>query len=342
MPVAVAEPDGSAPSAGSVDLRRVSRDIYGTTRLEADGRTLWWAAHTPDGPGTLRLSSTAAGRAPAVSAWGPGAEWMQAQAPRLLGADDDPGAFRPPAGVVRDLWRRHGPVAFGRTDRVFDATLESVLGQKVQTALARRSLRLLTASLGEPAPGPVPLRLYPHPHRLAELGSAGLHRFGVERKRADTLVRVAREAERLETAGAAGPAALDARLRSVRGVGVWTSALVRAAALGDADAVPVGDFHVPHAIVWALTGRPRGSDAEMLELLEPFRPHRGRVVALLMGTVGPAPRFGPRLECLPVDHFDRPDAWFRDRSPFGGGHRQGPLDGARRGRPSAMRSGGGR
>jgi hypothetical protein len=44
-----------------------------------------------------------------------------------------------------------------------------------------------------------------------------------------------------------------------------------------------------------LTGRPRGSDAEMLELLAPWAGQRARVMRLIeLGGVMP-PRFGPRL-----------------------------------------------
>lgn len=320
-----------APPPGTplVDLRRVARDIYGTTRLGADQRNLWWAAHTPEGPGTLHVEQAA--EALRFNAWGPGAGWMLEQAPKVVGLHDEPGAFRPPAGIVRDLWRRRGPLSLGRTDRVFDAAVEAVLGQKVQTTLARRSLRRMVAALGETAPGPLPLQLYPTPQRLAETPSASLHRFGIERKRGDTLRRLAVEASRLERAGVEGSEALDRRLRSIDGIGVWTSALVRAAALGDPDAVAVGDFHLAHAVCFALTGEVRGSDARMLELLEPFRPHRGRVAALLFSELGPAPRFGPRLECLPVDQFDRADVWWRDRSPFGGGYRSAPRGSDRSG-----------
>ncbi len=272
--------------------------------------------HTPDGPGTLHLErrgSTLYG-----VAWGPGEAWLLAQAPALVGGCDDAASFDPPPGRVREAWRRRrAPLLLGRTDRVFDAALEAVLGQKVQTALAERSQRLLAVAYGEDAPGPVALRLLPTPQRLATLSGSALHRAGLERARADTLIRVAREADRLERAGQLGPDVLEQRLRSLRGVGPWTAAVVRLAALGDADAVLVGDFHVPHAVCWALAGELRGTDARMLELLEPYRPHRGRVVAVLREAFGPAPRFGPRLEHLPVDRYDRPDVRLRDRGPTG-------------------------
>jgi hypothetical protein len=65
--------------------------------------------------------------------------------------------------------------------------------------------------------------------------------------------------------------------------------------LGDADAVSIGDFNIAHQVCWALAGRPRGDDATMLELLEPYRGQRGRVIRLLVAGGVTAPRFGPRL-----------------------------------------------
>ena len=66
-------------------------------------------------------------------------------------------------------------------------------------------------------------------------------------------------------------------------------------ALGDADAVDVGDYWLKHVVSHALTGEPRGTDERMLELLEPWRGQRGRVCRLLLHGAPPLPRFGPRL-----------------------------------------------
>ncbi len=77
------------------------------------------------------------------------------------------------------------------------------------------------------------------------------------------------------------------------GIGPWTAAEVAVRALGDDDAVSVGDYHIPNLVAWALAGEPRGDDARMLELLEPYRGRRALVVRLLeLG--GPArPRRAP-------------------------------------------------
>ena len=52
-----------------------------------------WNTRTPDGLGSLRLERISVS-AVSAEAWGPGADWMMQQAPRLLGAEDDVSGFR--------------------------------------------------------------------------------------------------------------------------------------------------------------------------------------------------------------------------------------------------------
>ncbi|HYN69556.1 MAG TPA: hypothetical protein VEX41_05040, partial [Candidatus Eisenbacteria bacterium] len=100
---------------------------------------------------------------------------------------------------------------------------------------------------------------------------------------------------RLPNGGGAGAAALVARLRGYPGIGPWTAAEVSVRALGDPDAVSVGDAHLSHVVAWSLAGEPRATDERMLELLEPWRGHRARVVRLLESSGRVPPRFGPRV-----------------------------------------------
>lgn len=86
-----------------------------------------------------------------------------------------------------------------------------------------------------------------------------------------------------------------ARLSKLPGVGVWSCAEVGAVAFGDADAVPVGDYHLKNAVTFFFTGEARGSDERMLELLEPYRPHRGRVIRLIGLSGITPPKYGPRM-----------------------------------------------
>jgi 3-methyladenine DNA glycosylase/8-oxoguanine DNA glycosylase len=261
-----------------------------TIRFARDG--VWRATHTPEGPGTIHLS---AGGEPA-EAWGPGADWLLARTAAMTGALDSLDGFDPSANpVIARLARRLSSMRLPRTERVLDALVPAILEQKVIGLEARRAWVGLVRLLNEPAPGPVPLLLTPSAGRLLEVPSYAFHRLGVERRRADTIQRCARVAHRLEEAVGLGTNVLDQRLRSIPGVGAWTSAEVRLVALGDADAVSVGDYHLPHVVAFALAGEARGDDERMLELLAPFAGHRGRVVRMIEATGIGAPRRGPRM-----------------------------------------------
>ncbi|MDQ4065524.1 MAG: DNA-3-methyladenine glycosylase 2 family protein, partial [Actinomycetota bacterium] len=120
------------------------------------------------------------------------------------------------------------------------------------------------------------------------------HRFGIERKRADVVRAVCARANRLEECVEMPLDRVALRLRSFTGVGAWTVAEVGARALGDADAVSVGDFHLPHLVAWAFAGEPRATDERMLELLALYAGQRGRVIRLIESSVSPPPRRAPR------------------------------------------------
>ncbi|CAN5184752.1 hypothetical protein BH24ACT10_BH24ACT10_11650 [soil metagenome] len=59
------------------------------------------------------------------------------------------------------------------------------------------------------------------------------------------------------------------------------------------DTVIVGDDGIPSRVAWLLAGERRADDARMLELLEPYRPHRYRVVRLAFLHRGQPPRRAP-------------------------------------------------
>ncbi len=272
-------------------------DLRSTVRGTKDPVTVGptaqlWNTRTPDGVGSVCLRRIGPTTVEAT-AWGPGADWLLAQSPRLLGADDDLTGFEPPAGRLAERWRRQ-PFLLGRSDRLWDALVGAVLGQKVQVKNARRSRRLLCRLHGEPAPGPDGGWVLPPPERVAQMGYSDFHPLGVERKRAETLRRVAREMPRLDRLPTDSAATVKSRLQHVPGIGPWTAAMVTASALGDPDAVPLGDFHIPNTVAWHLAGEERGDDARMLELLEPFAGHRWRVVRLAK-SAGGAPKRGPKL-----------------------------------------------
>jgi 3-methyladenine DNA glycosylase/8-oxoguanine DNA glycosylase len=140
----------------------------------------------------------------------------------------------------------------------------------------------------------------PAPATLRGVASWEWLRLHVDPARSRTVVQAARVASSLERITALDHAEADRRLRTLPGVGVWTSAETRVRAMGDPDAVSFGDFHVAKDVGWALTGTPV-DDAGLAELLEPWRGHRYRVQALL-GLAGlRRPRRGPRMS-LPTHY----------------------------------------
>ncbi|MFP5256828.1 MAG: DNA-3-methyladenine glycosylase family protein [Acidimicrobiia bacterium] len=253
---------------------------------------------TPAGPASLRAVQE--GGRFEVEAWGEGADWALDSAPGVLGCLDDRAGFDPEHPLLRRLHRSADGFRLPRTGRVHEALVRAVLSQRVTGFEAKRAFRLLVERWGEPAPGPVGLLLVPSPQDLGEVGYYDLHVIGVEKKRADALKRVCAHAGRLEQVTRSAPEELRSRLEAIAGVGEWTSAEVARAVLGDADAVSVGDFHLKHLVAWALASEPRGTDDRMLELLEPYRPHRGRVCALLESAGVTAPRYGPRQRIEPI------------------------------------------
>lgn len=257
-------------------LRRGSGD----PAFKVVGGEFWRASWTPDGPGTLALlvkDNEVHGRA-----WGAGADWLLDGMPALLGADDAPELLVPLDEVVRAGAAKRVGLRLGSSRRVWEALVPAVLEQKVPGMEAWRAWRHLLRKFGEPAPGNPELRVPPPREVWAQIPSWEWHRSGAEAVRARTIVNAARID--LESA--------PEKLPLLPGIGVWTTAEVRQRALGDPDALSVGDYHLSGIVGWAMVGR-KVDDAGMLELLEPYAGQRHRVTRLLEGA-GP-PRRGPRM-----------------------------------------------
>lgn len=261
--------------------------------MRLTAREVQRATITPAGPGTLRVRATGAGFE--ATAWGDGADWLLEHAPQFIGAHDTAEGFDPtPHPFVAEAHHHLPGLRIGRTGAVLEAAIPSICEQKVTGFEAHRSWRQVVRALGAPAPGPLDLWVPPDSDTLAGVAYYDLHVMGLERKRADTVRRVAAQANRLEPLADQPPALLTARLTSIAGVGPWTAAEVAMVALGDPDAVSVGDYHLPNIVCGALAGAEQGTDEMMLELLEPFTGHRGRVIRLVMNFAPKRERRGPR------------------------------------------------
>ncbi|MBW8750635.1 MAG: DNA-3-methyladenine glycosylase 2 family protein [Propionibacteriales bacterium] len=250
---------------------------------------------TPEGVTTLVVSVDTGGAEVHARAWGPGAAWALDRLPRMLGADDDPAGFVPPAELAA-AWRRHRHWRLGATDLVMESLVPTIIEQKVTGQEAFAAFRRLVRRYGERAPGPAAHDLWVQPDAatLRAIPSWEWLRLPVDGGRSRPVVAVARVAASLERAGALSHDEFDRRLRSLPGLGVWTSAEVRARALGDADAVSFGDYHIAKDVGWALVGE-AVDDEGLAELLEPYRPHRHRVQRLVEAAGLGRPRRGPRM-----------------------------------------------
>jgi 3-methyladenine DNA glycosylase/8-oxoguanine DNA glycosylase len=322
-----------------VDVRRtlsVQGRGRGDPTFQADeAGAIWRTSLTPDGPATIRVlpgrpsaqadePAPVAGETPdpatpvRAQAWGPGAQWLLDALPGALGWDDDASGFDPGAHpVIRDAARRNPGLRLGRSGRLLEALVPAILEQKVVVLEAHRAWRILLAKYGTPPPGPAPrgMRVFPPPGTWRRIPSWEWHRAGVEGVRAETIIRAASVADSLERLLTLTHEEADRKLRTIPGIGVWTSAEARQRAAGDPDAVSVGDYHLKNVVGWALAGKDRATDEEMLALLEPFKGHRHRATRLIglsrgngtagavrpsgsgiarYGTGGP-PRRGPRM-----------------------------------------------
>lgn len=284
------------PTSGPIDLGQTLGPLQvggHDPTIDLGRDEVWRATRTPDGPATVHLEARD-GRI-AAEAWGSGAVRALEDASALAGTADDPAELDPEPGLVRDLHLRNPGLRMCASGAVLELLVPTILGQKVTGIEQKRGWQALVRRYGEPAPGPRPLTVPPAPDVLADLPYHAYHPLGIERRRADAIRRVCSRAVRVEEAGSMTSEDAQTRLRAFRGVGPWTAAIVARVALGDVDAVETGDYNLPNLVAWNLAGEPRADDGRMLELLEPYRGQRGRVVRLLMLAGEWAPRYGPRM-----------------------------------------------
>lgn len=271
----------------------------GDPTMKMDEHSCVRATRTPDGPVTVSMVFEP-GRA-TCEAWGDGSQWALENVPSLLGINDLPGLFAPTDPPLRDLNRRFSGLRLGASLGIVEVMIPTIIEQKVTGKQARHSYARMVQAYGARAPGPFELTLPPHPDVLAGLAYYDYHRFGIEKRRADVVRNVAAEHTSLEALITHEVTALSRRLQAIKGVGQWTSAETIRLALGDPDAVSIGDFHLPNMVAWALAGEPRADDRRMLELLAPYEGQRARAVRLIELSGIKPPAFSNRREINAIE-----------------------------------------
>ncbi|MCW2842006.1 MAG: 3-methyladenine glycosylase [Aeromicrobium sp.] len=303
MTVATRDLHVPSPVNAALTLKLLRRGP-GDPTFRTDGPRLWRTSRMDDGPVSYCVEQVSPTHLRA-RAWGPGRRELLDRFPALVGADDDPSGFEPAHPVLVDAFRRFPGLRVPRTARIVEALIPAIIEQKVLGIDAFAAWRRLNLRFGEPAPGPAPdgMRVLPTAEQWAAIPSWEWHLAGVDPSRARAAQAAARLADRLDRLATAHPddhLAVYRGLRSIPGIGVWTAAEVGYRALGDADAVPFGDYHVAKDVGSALIGR-RIDDAELAELLVPWSGHRFRVVRLIqLSPLARTQRRGPRM--ARVDH----------------------------------------
>lgn len=238
------------------------------------------AAHTPDGPVTLTVRHRSQDGMLDVELDGPGTAWTEERAPALLGLLDRPEDWRTGHRRLESARRRAPGMRLGQAISVSEVHVAAVLQQRVKfveaaTAWARVTLR---RNLAAPGTDRVVLPLDAAAWRAVP--SYELRAHGVELKRYQALQVAVRTAPHLETARD-DRAKVRELMMSLRGTGVWTTEMVMGYGLGDPDAVPFGDVHLPHEVSKFFEDVPHGSDERMAELLAPYAGNRFRVIRLI-------------------------------------------------------------
>jgi 3-methyladenine DNA glycosylase/8-oxoguanine DNA glycosylase len=294
------------PTNGPIDLRRTMTmmSLWGaTTWLKVDETGVWYAERTPDGPGTLHVVKR--GDHLEAEAFGDGGERLIPRVPELFGLERSGiEALEPQDSVVREIKKRMRGLRIGRSGRVYSRAVSAGLAQLVTGRNAKPAMKRVARQMGERAPGPRDDLFLLPPHRqLARTPYYAFHPLNIERHRADLIKRIADRAPALQRAAKMPPVEGRAHLEKLRGIGPWTSGVIMACPLGDPDAVPIGDWHLPNLVAFNLAGEPRADDARMMQLLEPYEGMRGLVARMLKSGGSGAPKYGPKNAAREIRHL---------------------------------------
>ena len=214
-----------------------------------------------------------------VCAFGPHAEELLDETVDGLAQDDRYFDFSTEDRGIQRLHFLFPGLRLLRVPWLYDMTCSAILQQRIRTVDAMRDWRRITQRWGSPAP--LGLRAFPPAEALAAVPRFELERIGIDAKRARALLLFAKEQRFVWLKPGMNFATLRELLLRIPGIGPWTTETVLGYGAGDPDAAIPGDLHLPRVVCYALAGEFDGTDERMMELLEPFRGHRFRIIRLL-------------------------------------------------------------
>jgi len=176
--------------------------------------------------------------------------------------------------VLRRLVDAHGPLdeeqrRRGRPLEPYGALVRSIVGQQLSTKAARTIYERLTALFDGMTPTPAELLAADPEHVRA----AGLSRPKVSylRSLAEHVQSGELELDRLSELP---DEEVSAQLTAVKGLGQWTADMFLIFHLGRPDVLPVGDLGIRRAVERAYALPEIPDAARLIEIAEPWRPHR--------------------------------------------------------------------
>lgn len=186
--------------------------------------------------------------------------------------------------TLNALVRQHPGIRIPGTVSPFELAVRAILGQQISVGAARTLSSRVAATWGTSLDAESTAEFshsFPEPHDLRE---ARLEDVGTSPLRADAVRALAEAVEggRIQLRRSADDLPeTEAALLKIRGIGPWTAAYIMVRALGDRDAIPVGDLGLRQALAPAdepLTSRELAARAEL------WRPWRAYAAVHLWNT----------------------------------------------------------
>ncbi|SDR51562.1 AraC family transcriptional regulator, regulatory protein of adaptative response / DNA-3-methyladenine glycosylase II [Paraburkholderia fungorum] len=241
----------------------------------AEGRRIWKALHTADGPAIIEIaigSDRATVKVTTEKNLGrESMAFLQRSALRMLGLSNDISAFE----------ERHPEIVKTRRGlrvpllpSAFDALCWAITGQQINLAFAATLRRDMINLAGEKIHG---MRVHPTAGQLANLGIEPLRKIRYSGSKANYMISFAEQIAggHLDIEGLIDGSAVAAQeaLVSQKGVGIWTARYVMMRT-GFADAAPVGDSGLATALQRLYPSEARPDAEEAGRLMFRFSPHR--------------------------------------------------------------------